>query len=313
MKIATIAYRGERLLAVVDDSGIRELTPAFDKSTASKEAWMTYGGDLTALLREFPDAITHARPGRLLDADEIVWLPPVMPGKICCVAINNRSFDKDRISGPDHPAFFLKSPTSLIGHEQTIELREAYGLTHPEPELAIVIGRKSKDLTRSTAMDAVFGYTILNDVTSIRMRNEDYFHFRFDVPDGGGGYRAIEQHTSYAGRYKGADTFGPIGPVIVTSDEISDPDSLRIECRLDGEVVQSDSTASYRYSVAEVVSFVSQYETLLAGDVISMGTAVSNTGKAPRPLSSLDLRAGVESVSITIDGIGTLRSDVRTP
>ncbi|MDQ1582920.1 MAG: hypothetical protein QOF36_974 [Microbacteriaceae bacterium] len=313
MKIASITYRGERLLVVVDDSGIRELEPAFDTWVTAKEAWITQCGDLTGLLREFPDALTHARPGRTLDAAEIAWLPPVTPGKICCVAINNRSFDKDRISGPDHPAFFLKSPTSLIGHEQAIELRDAYGLTHPEPELAIVIGRKSKDLTRSTAMEAVFGYTILNDVTSIRMRNEDYFHFNFDVPDGSGGYRAIEQHTSYAGRYKSADTFGPIGPVIVTADEISDPDNLRIECRLDGEVVQSDSSASYRYTVAEVVSFVSQYETLLPGDVISMGTAVSNTGQATRPLSSLDLRAGVQDVSVTIEGIGTLRSTVRTP
>jgi 2-keto-4-pentenoate hydratase/2-oxohepta-3-ene-1,7-dioic acid hydratase in catechol pathway len=313
VKIATVAYREERLLVVVDDSGIRELAPDFDTPSALDEAWPAYVSDLAALLREFPDAIMHARPGRVLAADEIVWLPPVRPGKICCVAINNRSFDKDRISGPDHPAFFLKSPTSLIGHGQTIELRESYGLTHPEPELAIVIGRKSKDLTSSSAMEAVFGYTILNDVTSIRMRNEDYFHFRFDVPDQSGGYTAIEQHTSYAGRYKSADTFGPIGPVIVTSDEIPDPDNLRVECRLDGEIVQSDSTASYRYTVAEVVSFVSQYETLLPGDVISMGTAVSNLGRATRPLSSLDLRAGVQDVSITIDGIGTLRNDVRTP
>jgi 2-keto-4-pentenoate hydratase/2-oxohepta-3-ene-1,7-dioic acid hydratase in catechol pathway len=265
---------------------------------------------LTQLLQSGGAVHSLATVHDIPPSQRVRWLPPLVPGKICAVAINNRSFDGSRISGPDHPAFFLKSPTSLVGHGEAVILREQYGLTHPEPELAVIIGKRASRVREEDAMSFVFGYSILNDITSVRMRNEDHFNFRFEMPDGAGGFANVEQHTSYAGRYKGADTFGPLGPVIVTRDEISDPDDLGVRCWLDGELVQSDRTSSYRYSVARVVSFISQFDTLLPGDVVSMGTAVSGAGGAIRPLSSLDLRAGVGAVTVEIEGIGTLRNPV---
>jgi 2-keto-4-pentenoate hydratase/2-oxohepta-3-ene-1,7-dioic acid hydratase in catechol pathway len=240
------------------------------------------------------------------------WLPPVRPSKICCVALNNRALDKDRISGPDHPAFFLKSPASLIGHGQPIVLRPEYGLVHPEPELAIVVGATLKDADHDTARRGIFGLTILNDVTSVGMRIEDHFHFRFPMPDESapGGFRIAEHHTTYAGRYKSADTFGPIGPVVVTIEEIDDPDNLAIGCVVDGQIVQDDRTSSYRYTSAEVLSFISSYQTLLPGDVVSLGTAINSRQADVRPLASVDLRSRPDTVSVFIEGIGTLTSTV---
>ena len=301
MRVASVELNGtSALVEAALDGTLRVLTLDGVSPVTSLTHFLQSGGAVDSLetLREIPPS------------ERVRWLPPLVPGKICAVAINNRSFDGARISGPDHPAFFLKSPTSLVGHGEAVILRESYGLTHPEPELAVIIGKRARRVSEEDAMSFVFGYSILNDITSVRMRNEDHFNFRFEMPDGAGGFTNVEQHTSYAGRYKGADTFGPLGPAIVTRDEISDPDDLGVRCWLDDELVQSDRTSSYRYKAAQVVSFISQFDTLLPGDIVSMGTAVSGAGGASRPLSSLDLRAGVGSVTIEIEGVGTLRNPV---
>ena len=313
MKLATVTSDGRKVLAaLLPDGKLVDISGALQMNEAASAA--ASAGDMLALIRSgtLPaiSAQTLAEQTEI-PAAAVQWLPPIeQPGKICCVAINNRAFDKARISGPEHPAFFLKSPTSLIGHEGDILLKEEYGLTHPEPELAVVIGDRLTEATALESMSAIFGYTILNDITSIRMRNEDHFHFNFDIPDGDGGFKVIEQHTSYAGRYKSADTFGPLGPVISTPDEIGDPNSLAMRCWLDDELVMSDNSASYRYGVADVLSFISHYETLLPGDIVTLGTAVSG-GSRDRPLASLDLREGVRNVRLEIEGIGILSNSVR--
>src|SRR6202000_3121290 len=109
----------------------------------------------------------------------LTWLPPVpRPGKVICVALNN-SANADRImSGPAHPATFNKPSTSLLGHNQPIRLKKKFGRVHPEPELAVVIGTGGSDIDRDDAMSHVFGYTIINDLTSPTMREQDTFHYR---------------------------------------------------------------------------------------------------------------------------------------
>ncbi|MEV1293398.1 fumarylacetoacetate hydrolase family protein [Pseudonocardia sp. NPDC049635] len=277
-------------------------------------------GDLVHVIEHWPRLGALVERAARLDpvvaqfpvVDPVGWLPPVRPSKIACVALNNRAMDADRISAPDHPAFFLKSPASLIGHGEAIVLRPDYGLVHPEPELAVVIGRRVKDADNATARAAIFGVTILNDVTSVGMRVEDHFHFRFAMPDDGaeGGFRVVEHHTTYAGRYKSADTFGPLGPVVATVGDRLDPDDLAISCTVDGETVQDDRTSSYRYRAADAVAFISRYQTLLPGDVVSLGTAIGSRNDRNRPLSSVDLRRGPGRVAVTIEGIGTLVSSV---
>lgn len=241
------------------------------------------------------------------------WAPPLLrPGKILCVALNN-SANPDRImSGPSTPAMFVKPASSLIGHGEAIRLREDFGRVHPEPELAVVIGEGGADIEVGDALSHVFGYTAINDLTSPTMRGEDTFHYRAIHPDADDpdGVRYVESWVSYPARYKGTDTFGPLGPWVVTSDDVPDPHDLRIQCRHDGRLITDDNTANLRFSVAEVVSFASTYSTLEPGDIIAMGTALrrSSTGGA---VQNIDLNRLGGTVEVEIEGIGLLANPVQ--
>lgn len=252
------------------------------------------------------------RVGERLPVSELAWLPPLLrPGKVLCVALNN-SANPDRIlSGPSTPAMFVKPSSCLVGHRHPIRLRKEYGRVHPEPELAVVIGRSGADIAIDAASSHVFGYTILNDLTSPTMREADTFHYRATHPDPEAvdGTKLVQSWVSYPARYKGSDTFGPLGPWVTTADEVPDAHDLRITCSHDGVLITDDNTANLRFSVAEVVSFASRYLTLHLGDVIGMGTALrrSVSGGA---LQNLDLNELGGVVEVSISGIGTLSNPV---
>jgi len=240
------------------------------------------------------------------------WYPPVRhPGKILAVAMNNSASNARKISAPEHPAFFLKPPSCLIGHGDAVRIRPYYGSVHPEPELALVIGQRAKDLTPEAALDVVFGYTILNDITSNGMRAEDRFHYwaiyaNADDPDK---TEKVEQHLSYAARYKGTDTFGVLGPWLVTRDEILNPDDLAVHCEIGGETIADDSTRYYNYKVAEVLSFISQFQTLEAGDVISLGTAFK-AGAGRKSIHQANFQTVAGPVAVRIEGLGRQENPV---
>ena len=248
----------------------------------------------------------------VVSVDDVDWLPPVPhPGKICCVAMNNSASNERKISAPDHPAYFLKPPSCLIGHRHPIKIRSYYGSVHPEPELAIVIGKLSKDLAAIDALDHVFGYTVFNDITGNGMRAEDMFHYWALYADSNteGKLERREQHLSYAARYKGSDTFGSMGPALVTADEIANPDDLDVFCTLNNETIAEDSTRYYNYKVAEVISFISQFQTLEAGDVISCGTAF-RPSKNRKSIHHTNFQKTQGLVEVTISGIGTLANSI---
>ncbi len=124
------------------------------------------------------------RTGDRLPVAELSWLPPVLrPGKVLCVALNNSAHPDRILSGPDTPALFLQPSSSLVGHGQPIRLRADDGRVHPEPELAVVIGRAGSDITPEAALSHVFGYSILNDITSPTLREADTIHYRAVHPD----------------------------------------------------------------------------------------------------------------------------------
>ena len=249
---------------------------------------------------------------RTLDAADVAWRPPVpRPGKICAVAMNNSASNERKISAPDHPAFFLKPASCLVGHLEPIRVRPYYGSVHPEPELAVVIGTPTRDVDFENAMGAVFGYTIFDDVTSNGMRAEDRFHYYavYASKDDPEKTERVEQHLSYAARYKGSDTFGAIGPWLVTRDEIRDPDDLAVVCKAGGETIAEDSTRYYNYTVAQVVSFISQFLTLEPGDVISMGTAFK-PGARRKSIHHANLQYTPGPIEISIEGLGTLSNPV---
>ena len=325
MKLASIQYGGrECVVAEVDDAHAVDVgTLGLDVPDMTA---LIEGGP--ALLERLASALDRLREpvvtqgavveggqseqGMLIPLSRAVWRPPVRrPGKICGVAMNNSASNARKIKAPDHPAFFLKPASCLVGHLQPIRIYEYYGSTHPEPELAVVIGRGGRQIPREDALNAVFGYTICNDITSNGMRAEDLFHYYAlyaskDDPDK---LERVEQHLSYAGRYKGSDTFGPLGPWLVTRDDVPNPDDLDVTCSVAGEVVAQDSTRYFNYNVAAVVAFISRFQTLEPGDVISMGTAFKPApGRKSIHLANLARTRG--PVEVTISGLGTLINPV---
>ncbi|HXJ25302.1 MAG TPA: fumarylacetoacetate hydrolase family protein, partial [Streptosporangiaceae bacterium] len=191
---------------------------------------------------------------------------------------------------------------------------------HPEPELAVVIGAAPANaagagIPLSKAMDHVFGYTIINDLTSPDMRAEDTFHYRAIHPakDGSDSIEYVDTWVSYPGRYKGADGFGPIGPWIVTADEIPDPHDLTVTCVHQGRVITEDSTANLTHKVDGVISFLSGYQTLEPGDIIAMGTALKASASGGAAVQNVNLTRLGGPIEVTISGIGTLSNPVEMP
>jgi 2-keto-4-pentenoate hydratase/2-oxohepta-3-ene-1,7-dioic acid hydratase in catechol pathway len=310
-------------LVIRDDQVIRDdrvlaldrlLELAGDSATRAPHSMRELIGAGPALLAAIAAALHQLGAAALAAAAEspAAWYPPVRhPGKILAVAMNNSASNERKISAPDHPAFFLKPPSCLIGHGDAIRIRPYYGSVHPEPELALVIGRSARDLEPEQALDVVFGYTIFNDITSNGMRAEDRFHYwavyaSKDDPDR---TERVEQHLSYAARYKGTDTFGVLGPWLVTRDAVGDPDDLGVHCEVGGETIADDSTRFYNYKVAEVLSFISRFQTLQPGDMVSLGTAFK-PGAGRRSIHHANFQTVAGPVSVSIEGLGRQQNPV---
>ncbi len=250
--------------------------------------------------------------GKRFAAGEVEWQPPVRrPSKLCCLALNNSANAERIMSGPKTPAMFIKPASSLVGHNGAIICRPEYGRVHPEPELAVVIGKEAKDITAERAYDHVFGYTILNDITSPSMRVEDTFHYRAIHPKGGDDLEIeyVDTWTSYPGRYKGCDTFSCLGPWIVTRDEIAEPHRLSVRCHHQGRLVTDDSTENLFFKIPEVLAFLSRYVTLWPGDIVAMGTALKKSASGGA-VQNVDLNKLGGPVSVTMEKIGTLSNTV---
>jgi 2-keto-4-pentenoate hydratase/2-oxohepta-3-ene-1,7-dioic acid hydratase in catechol pathway len=245
----------------------------------------------------------------------VTWHPPVRrPSKICCLALNN-SANSDRIlRGPEHPAMFTKPASALVGHGGAIECKPQYGRTHPEPELAVVIGTTAKSIRAADAYDYVFGYTIHNDITSPTMRGEDTFQYRAIHPKGDDPSQIeyVDTWVSYPGRYKCTDTFACMGPWLVTRDEIPNPHALVVRCLHQDRLVTQDTTANLTHKVPEVLAFLSDYLTLWPGDIVSMGTALAKSAGGAA-VQNVDLNRLGGPVSVFIEGIGTLTNTVAWP
>ena len=321
MRLASIAYQNRRCVGVqLDDGSLADveelLLLASDTSAPLRMQSMKQlisGG--SGMLQQLAAAVERAAELDVarIDPADVRWLPPVVaPGKICAVAMNNSASNERKISAPDHPAFFLKPPSCLIGHGDAIRIRPYYGSVHPEPELALVIGKRARDVPVTAAQAHVFGYTIFNDVTGNGMRAEDRFHYWavYPRPDDPSETERVEQHLSYAARYKGTDTFGVMGPWLVTTDAVPNPDDLGVHCTVNGETVAEDSTRYYNYRIAEVISFLSYFLTLHPGDVISLGTAFKPSPGRKRSIHHANLQVVPGPVQISIDGLGTQENPV---
>jgi 2-keto-4-pentenoate hydratase/2-oxohepta-3-ene-1,7-dioic acid hydratase in catechol pathway len=311
-------------LGTVEADGTQRVAVALDDTSA---VLLAPGATMAGLIGDWANARAAAELAAQAGAEEAVpvaglsWLPPLpRPGKIICVALNNSANASRIMSGPAHPATFSKPASSLLGHGRPIRLKKEFGRVHPEPELAVVIGTGGADIPLARAMDHVFGYTIINDLTSPDMRTEDTFHYRAIHPakdahsgEQGDGIEYVDTWVSYSGRYKGTDGFGPIGPWIVTADEIPDPHDLTVTCVHQGRVITEDSTANLTHKVDGVISFLSGYQTLEPGDIIAMGTALKASASGGAAVQNVNLTRLGGPIEVTISGIGTLGNPVEMP
>lgn len=279
------------------------------------EDWPRHGPALSAALDGL--ASNAGEPTGALDADRR-WCPPVpRPSKLMGVALNNAGLSSMATSIPDHPMLFCYPPSALTGHLRPIEIRDDYGLTHPEPELGVVIGRRVKDVDERDALDAVFGYTIVDDVTSVHLKSGDttVFDASFAETIGGApaepggrppGFEFGDLTLTYHARSKGTDTFAPCGPWIVTRDDVPDPDRLGVRLTFDDEPCTEDDTSRLVYGVATTVAHASRFFTLEPGDIIHIGTAARGRYR----LRDIDYSTRAGTRTIVIDGIGALTNPV---
>lgn len=308
MKLVSFNNRNlDRIGVINDTSQVVDLAlalPLISNIPTNMIDFIQLGDDGLALARQ---ALETANNSAIIPDDEITWQPPVpRPGKICGVALNNSASNSRKISAPEHPAFFLKPASCLVGHGQPLVMRSYYGSMHPEPELSMIIGKTARDVDAADALEYIYGYSIFNDITGNEMRAADLFHYQalYAAKDDPNKIEKREQHLSYAGRYKGTDNFGVLGPWLVTRDEVDNPDNLAVTCKVSGETVAEDNTCYYNYKVAEILSFISQFQTLNPGDVISCGTAFKPSANR-KSIHQANFLVTGGPVEISIEKLGT--------
>ena len=209
--------------------------------------------------------------GHTVPLSDVDILAPCTPSKVIAVGLNYRSH-LGRRPAAEYPGLFAKYPTSVVGNGADIVIPRDSKNLHYEGELVIVIGKKANNVSVAGASDYIFGVTAGNDVSERDWQRDDLQWLRA----------------------KGSDTFGPIGPAIVTG---LDYNNLLVQTRLNGEVRQSESTKDLIFSVDEIVSYVSRYFTLMPGDVIFTGTPGTTTAMKPGDV-----------VEIEVEGVGVLRN-----
>lgn len=208
------------------------------------------------------------------------------PSKIVCVGLNYANHAKEAgLEMPEEPILFLKAPSALCGPNDDLILPKKATKTDWEVELALVISRKASYIDQSEVLDFIAGYTILND----------YSERSFQFERGGQWVKG-----------KSNDRFAPLGPFLVTKEEAIDPQNLPMWLRVNGEIKQQSTTRDMIFGIREIVSYVSQFMTLMPGDVISTGTpfGVGMGSKPPRFLQAGDV------VELGIDGLGEQKQRV---
>jgi 2-keto-4-pentenoate hydratase/2-oxohepta-3-ene-1,7-dioic acid hydratase in catechol pathway len=295
MRFGRAIVEGRPRILVALDDGLRDL------ATLPGRAGVTDGIDLIhAPVTTDELAALRATP---TVAEPDVWLPPIdrPPKNILCVGRNYAAHVREIVAAatgaaaaqaasppelPTLPVIFTKPHTALTGHRSTVTVDPAWSTQIDyEGELAVVIGRTSRNVEASAALDCVFGYSIINDITA---RDRQRSHVQWFLG-------------------KSHDGFAPMGPYIVTADEIPDPQRLHIQTRVNGELRQDAGTDDMIFPVATIIAALSQVMTLEPGDIIATGTpeGVGQGFTPPRFLADGDV------VTVEIGGIGSLETTFR--
>ncbi|MES2828391.1 MAG: fumarylacetoacetate hydrolase family protein [Bacteroidota bacterium] len=222
-----------------------------------------------------------------ISQDTRLGSPVARPSKIVCIGLNYADHAKETNAPlPPEPVVFMKSTTALVGPFDDIIIPKNSVKTDWEVELAVVIGKKASYVDEADALDYVAGYVLHNDVSEREFQ--------------------IERNGTWD-KGKGCDTFAPLGPFLATKDEIADVDNLRLWLTVNGKLMQDGNTSNFIFNVPFVISYVSQFMTLLPGDVISTGTP-AGVGLGFKP--PIYLKEG-DVVELGIDGLGTSKQHLK--
>lgn len=294
MRIATYQGAGEQRLGFVVNDRIVDL------QALARRKKLSVPKEMVTLIEETPTLALRAL-GREADAwvkagresspvSKTKLLAPIpRPAKnIFCMGRNYAEHAREGgAAPPEVPVFFTKPPTTVIGHETPVIYHRVTQSLDYEVELVAVIGRRGRDIPAAKALDYVFGYTIMNDITArdLQRRHQQWF------------------------KGKSLDTFAPMGPWIVLRSAIPDPQKLRLSMRVNGEVRQNSTTASMLFSVAQLIETLSSGMTLESGDLLATGTpeGVGMGFNPPRWLKVGDV------LEAEVEGIGVLRNQIGAP
>ncbi|MCM3901201.1 MAG: fumarylacetoacetate hydrolase family protein [Pyrinomonadaceae bacterium] len=289
-------WRTPRVGALLNDEYLLDFERSFEGADrpANQVTWLDMDGPWFQKSRDKYESLAHD-PGALTQAADKGWLtkrsaaywvaPVPRPGKLICIGLNYRDHAAEsNMPIPERPVVFSKFSTAVIAPGEAVIVPPTSKQVDYEAELAVVIGRRAKNVSVSHALDYVLGYTVFNDVSA-----RD-----FQFADG------------QWQRGKSCDTFAPMGPKIVTADGVPDPHKLSIKLRLNGKTMQDSNTDQLIFGVPELVAFLSETITLEPGDVIATGTP-PGVGFARKP--PVFLKAG-DVMEVEIEGLGTLNNPV---
>jgi 2-keto-4-pentenoate hydratase/2-oxohepta-3-ene-1,7-dioic acid hydratase in catechol pathway len=290
MRLVTFTRRNDPAAAPAVGAVVQGATAVLDFTRADlrlpPDLLTCFDLDGPWLSRAFALAAGAPRAGALVAIDAVRLHAPVpRPGKLVCVGLNYRDHAAEsKMPVPERPVLFSKFTTAVIGSGDPILLPVSSEKVDYEAELAVVVGRRAKRANRDEAARAILGYTIVNDVTAR------------DFQFGDGQWQ----------RGKSCDTFAPMGPWIVTADEVPDPQRLGIRLRVNGQTLQSSNTDQMVFGAVDLVAYISETITLEPGDVIATGTP-PGVGFARQP--PVFLKRG-DLVEVEIDGLGVLANPV---
>jgi 2-keto-4-pentenoate hydratase/2-oxohepta-3-ene-1,7-dioic acid hydratase in catechol pathway len=281
MKLARYGSPGAEKTAVLLDDDTRLDASGFVRDF--DEAF--FGGDGVRGLADWIKGRGASAPR--IAAGARIGPPLTRPSKIVCIGLNFRDHAAEsQMDLPKEPVIFFKASTAVVGPNDALVIPKGATKVDWEVELAVVIGKRASYVDEATALDHVAGYALHND----------YSERAFQLERGGQWVKG-----------KSCDTFAPIGPFLATTDEIRDPQNLAMWLTVNGETRQNGTTANMVFGVRTLVSYVSQFMTLLPGDVISTGTPAGvGLGVKPEPVF---LKAG-DVVELGIDGLGAQRQAV---
>jgi acylpyruvate hydrolase len=283
MRLVSFRMGEEKHIGVRTDAGILDLNTASASMPNNMKSFLAMGQEGITQAQELLSSLIKER---IVSEKEISLLAPIPnPGKILCIGHNysgHIGIGKKEL--PEYPKLFCKTANTVIAHEDSIHIPPATKMVEYEAELMVVIGKRAYQVSEKEAENCIAGYTLFNDVSA----------------------RDYQKRTSQWMLGKCFDTFGPMGPELVTKDEIPDVYHLEMELRVNGELKQKINTDKMIFSVPYLISYISQVMTLEVGDVIATGTPA----KLPQAAEEKRSLQDGDIVEMSIEKIGVLKNPV---